>query len=142
MCHVCIICFLDFVGNRIENMVGVCNSLIAYKKVDIQYIKIYIYIYTGYQWSNRNSLDSTSAFHVFFFFSRVFGGMRLLFMHCCMNSNRKCWLFHGEQLSMHRSRTHKFHFSATFSLKMDSTVLFTHLKNILLQCFQFSVFSF
>ena len=35
---------------------------------------------------------------------------------------------------------HKFHFSATFSLKMSPTVLFTHLKIILLQ--YFSVFSF
>ena len=39
-------------------------------------------------------------------------------------------------------RTHKFHFSTTFSLKMSPTVLFTYLKIILLQCFQFSVFSF
>ena len=38
------------------------------------------------------------------------------------------------------SQTHKFHFSTTFSLKMDPTILFTHLKIILLQCF--SVFSF
>ena len=38
--------------------------------------------------------------------------------------------------------THKFHFSVTFSLKMGPTTLFTHLKIILLQCFQFSVFSF
>ena len=44
--------------------------------------------------------------------------------------------------------THKFHFSATFSLKMDSMILFTYLKIILLQyfsvfcfIFQFSVFS-
>ena len=37
--------------------------------------------------------------------------------------------------------THKHHFSATFSLKMGPTVLFTHLKIILLQCFQFSAVS-
>ena len=37
--------------------------------------------------------------------------------------------------------SHKLHFSATFSLKNDPIVLFTHLKIILLQCFQFSVFS-
>ena len=39
--------------------------------------------------------------------------------------------------------TYKFHFSSIFSLKMDLTVLFTYLKIILLQCFQFlvSVFS-
>ena len=41
---------------------------------------------------------------------------------------------------MHCSLTHKFHFSATFSLKMGPTVLFTHLKIILLQ--YFSIFSF
>ena len=39
--------------------------------------------------------------------------------------------------SVHCLQTHKFHFSATFSLKMGLTVLFTHLKNILLQYFQF-----
>ena len=44
--------------------------------------------------------------------------------------------------SVYCLRTNKFHFSVTFSLKMDLTVLFTHLKIILLQCFQFSVFSF
>ena len=35
---------------------------------------------------------------------------------------------------------HKFHFSATFSLKMGPTILFTYLKIILLQFF--SIFSF
>ena len=33
--------------------------------------------------------------------------------------------------------THKLHFSATFSLKMGPMTLFTHLKIISLQCFQF-----
>ena len=62
MCHVCIICFLDFVGNRIENMVGVCNSLIAYKKVDIQYINIYIYIQviSGVTSKSNNTLIFTT----------------------------------------------------------------------------------
>ena len=44
--------------------------------------------------------------------------------------------------SVHCSRTHKHHFSVTFSLKMDLMVLFIHLKIILLQYFQFSVFNF
>ena len=43
---------------------------------------------------------------------------------------------------VHCLRTHKFHFSTIFSLKLGSTALFTHLKIILLQCFRFSVFSF
>ena len=38
--------------------------------------------------------------------------------------------------------THKLHFSATFSLKMGLTALFTHFKIILLQYFQFSIFNF
>ena len=38
---------------------------------------------------------------------------------------------------VHCSWTHKFHFSVTFSLKIGLTILFTHLKIILLQCFQF-----
>ena len=54
--------------------------------------------------------------------------------------SRNIWLFlwtvHGVQCSW----THKFHFSVIFSLKMGPTVLFTHLKIILLH--YFSVFSF
>ena len=38
---------------------------------------------------------------------------------------------------VHCSWTHKFHFSQFFLLKMGPTVLFTYLKNISLQCFQF-----
>ena len=52
-------------------------------------------------WLSAN-LDSTYCVCVYwscvfilfiFFFSRVFGGMRLLFNEQCMNSSRKCWLF-------------------------------------------------
>ena len=39
--------------------------------------------------------------------------------------------------SVHCSRSHKLHFSATFLFKMGPTALFTHLKIISLQCFQF-----
>ena len=62
--------------------------------------------------------------------------------YCSMNSNRKCWLSAVNSVHMHCLRTHKFHFLSIFSLKMGPTSLFTHLKIILLQCFQFSVFSF
>ena len=47
------------------------------------------------------------------------------------------WIVH--RCTIHR--THKPHFSATFSLKMGSTVLFIHSNIILLQYFQFSVIS-
>ena len=38
--------------------------------------------------------------------------------------------------------SYKLHFLSTFSLKMGLTILFIHLKIILLQCFQFLVFNF
>ena len=38
---------------------------------------------------------------------------------------------------MNYSRSHKLHFLAIFLLKMGPTTLFTHLKIISLQCFQF-----
>ena len=57
-----------------------------------------------------------------------------------------CWAVIFD-ISMHQwipctvHETHKNHFSATFSLKMSLTALFTYLKIILLQCFQFSAVS-
>ena len=52
--------------------------------------------------------------------------------YCLLNINSKCWLSAMNSARMHYSRTHKLHFSVTFSLKMGPTVLFTHLKIILL----------
>ena len=90
--------------------------------------------------------DENFCVCVFFFFFMLFWAflvLRLLFMHCSMNSSRKLWLFKFFYRSVHIVYclwTHKFHFSATFLLQMGPTVLFTHLKIISLQCF--SVFSF
>ena len=74
-------------------------------------------------------------FCIFFFhaFSPTGGTVHIRYM----NSSHNFW-----PVFMHCSRTHKFHFLSIFSLKMGLTTLFTHLKIILLQCFQFSVFSF
>ena len=63
--------------------------------------------------------------------------VQLLFFFLSRNVWLSSWTMHG----VHCSRTHKFYFSATFSLKMGPIVLFIHLKIILLQYFQFSVFS-
>ena len=64
-----------------------------------------------------------SAFFFFFFFFRV--NSNLTWVHC----SRTVW-----------------HCSCTVyvlkNIKNETTILFTHLKIILLQCFQFSVFSF
>ena len=65
--------------------------------------------------------------------------IRLLFM------NNSCIFLTFEPLFINLwvlctiHRIHKLQFSATFSLKMGHIALFTHLKIILLQCFQFSV---
>ena len=74
-------------------------------------------------------------------------GLDLRFLCCVFTfffflNNRFCWLFNVNNALVYCSRTYKFHFLATFSLKICLTVLFTHLKIILLQCFQFSVFNF
>ena len=64
-----------------------------------------------------------SLFFFFFFFSQL-----QLLTKSSMNS-----------ASVHCLQTHKLHFLTTFSLKMGPIALFTHLKIISLQCFQFSV---
>ena len=73
-------------------------------------------------------ISAASAFPQFFFFS----------------SFQPQWLTRSSVNSalVHCSRSHKLHFLSTFSLKMGPTALFTYLKIILLQYFQFSVFSF
>ena len=74
-------------------------------------------------------ISAASAFPQFFFF---------------FSSFQPQWLTRSfvNSALVHCSWSHKLHFLSTFSLKMGLTVLFTHLKIILLQCFQFSVFSF
>ena len=65
----------------------------------------------------------------------------LFFLFLFYFLSRNVWLFPWTVHIVHCSQTHKFYFSYTFSLKMSPTILFTHLKIILLQCFQFSVIS-
>ena len=72
----------------------------------------------------------------FFFFFFCFHTLLEECGYCSMNSSRKCWLFSVNSTFVHCLRTHKFHFLSIFSLKMGPTVLFTHLKIILLQWFQ------
>ena len=85
------------------------------------------------------NLHVSFFFLFFFFFFTRFGVMRLLFMHCSLNSSRKCLLSIVNSAFVHCSRTHKFHFSATFSLQMGPMVLFTF-KNYFTTVF--SVFNF
>ena len=74
-----------------------------------------------------------------FMFSRVFS-FQFFFFFCF---SRTFWL--SQQWTVHQCTvhgSHKVHFSATFSLKLGLTTLFKHLNIILLQYFQFLVFSF
>ena len=66
-----------------------------------------------------------SPFFIFYFFKAGFVDFQ------CVNS-----------IFVYYLRTYKFHFSITFSLKMSSTTLFTHLKIIFTTVFSVSVFSF
>ena len=91
--------------------------------------------------THRVRLDPRSCrFTLFLFFfsflACVSGGLRLLF-NVDFSTVNSVFMY-----CMYCSRIHKYHFLTIFSLKIGSMVLFTHLKFILLQCFQFSVFSF
>ena len=73
------------------------------------------------------SLFSVFLFLSFFFlFSRISGRQLSLFTH---SSSTVHTLFIGPTTTLFRKKI----------LKMDLTALFTHLKIILLQCFQFSI---
>ena len=72
----------------------------------------------------------------------VLGETRFSFFFFLFLCTRFSW---GTKVTVHTVRLlfkHCFvlftHFSVTFLLKMGSMILFTHLKIILLQCFQFS----
>ena len=74
-----------------------------------------------------------------FFFHAFSPHLRLLFMYGTWTVAATFDHFFVNSISVHCSWTHKFHFLSIFSLKMGSILLFTYLKIILLQCFQFSV---
>ena len=101
------------------------------KPAKYQY-KIHIHIY-------RRILLNINVFNLpnilFFFQVRVFSSLFFPQPQLLTKSSMS-------SASVHCSRTHKLHFSTIFSLKMGLMALFTHLKIILLQCFQFSIFSF
>ena len=70
------------------------------------------------------------TFPFFFFFSKIWI-VTALFMHMDSLYRRQSALFTGPTTTLFRKKI----------LKMNRMTLFTHLKIILLQCFQFSVFS-
>ena len=91
--------------------------------------------------------DAFAFFSSFFFFFNMFWDKFYYYGYCSCTVHEQqpqsltCQTIFSQSVhTVHCSRNHKFHFSATFSLKIGPTVLFIYLKIILLQCF--SVFSF
>ena len=90
----------------------------------IRYMCVYIYICDRLDYTYSCVYVSKTMFFFSFFFFFFFQPQQLTLS--TVNS-----------ASVHCLRSHKVHFSATFLLKMGPTALFTHLKIISLQCFQF-----
>ena len=84
-------------------------------------------------WAYRANAFWVSCFFFFFFFSTRMNSNNTILAHGFTVQETKC--------TVHKTYNH-FILKKIYILKMGPTALFTHLKIILLQCFQFSVFSF
>ena len=112
------------------------NCIVVVLQIFLQYL--------GYVWVRRLRLRLRLRFSVPFFFTRYgtnFTVTATVHALCEQQPQSLTYqtIFSQSVHIVYCSRIHKFHFSATFSLKVGLTVLFIHLKIILLQCF--SVFS-
>ena len=90
--------------------------------------------HSGVVWITEKQRILRMHFLSLFFFLAVIFDFSVTALFTQQN---RWWTMHNNG-SVHCSRDHKPHFLVTFSLKMGFTTLFTHLKIILLQCFQFS----
>ena len=117
---VCAFCLLFFflVSRVFWLSVNIVHTSVLFNNLLIKISPTILYI--GVVWIQRHThVLLKSAFSLFFF--------KPAFVN----------FFTVNSISVHCLRTHKLHFSVTFSLKMDTTVLFTHLKIISFQYFQF-----
>ena len=121
-----VLIFLTFIVDPIINLI--CEIHIHHKYVEKEH---HVTILQKYLISPSLPL---------FLLTRIKGefGFGLLCPRFAFNAFQTFFFFWQLHL-LYCSWIHKFHFSATFSLKMSSMALFTYLKIILLQCFQFSV---
>ena len=97
-----------------------------------------------YTWLGKNydKVDDGIVF-CFFFLVRKMDDEIVVHYRLCLDSTFAFFFFKADfvdfltvnNVSVHCLWTHKHHFSTTFSLKTGLTVLFTHLKIILLQYF-------
>ena len=113
-----------------EKRPTICSKmLLTWQEFDL----IWFFIFLFFIWRRKRiwfstRLDTTTSVCVlaffFFFLRRAFH----VIMHCSMSL-------------VHCLRDPQTSFSVKLSLQMGLTALFTYLKNILLQCFKFVVFS-
>ena len=94
-------------------------------------------LHFGTIWIHVCCILSFCVFPSFFFSPCLIPQHAVLFMYGIWTVTTTFDRSSVNSASVHCSRTHKFHFLSIFSLKMGPTALFTHLKIILLQCFQF-----
>ena len=127
------------------------KSLIIAKWIHYYYLRaerLYM-VDLGWVWIARLVFGVYVFPSFFFFFLHAFVSLRLLFMYCSMNSSCKLWLsiFFSQSVHIvHYLWTHKFHFSAIFSLKNGSHGTIYTFKNYFATVFfsfqfQFSFFS-
>ena len=134
---------------RREKFLGKQNKIyIFYNTTTLQFylqncivVVLQIFLqYLGYVWVRRLCLRLRFFFHAFW-------DKFCCYSYCSCTVHKQqpqsltCQTIFSQSVHIvYYSRIHKFHFSATFSLKIGPTVLFIHLKIILLQCF--SVFNY
>ena len=117
-----------------RTMLNLPFSLVVYLFIIIYYLML-VWI----QCLLRCVFSVAFSFFFFFFWHAIKKIVRLLFMHCSWTVAALfdfSTIFSTSVGPMNSAWIQKSHFLAIFSLKMGLTILFTHLKIILLQCFQ------
>ena len=122
--------FLCFVPWNCYKWNRVQRSWIAINEISFKPCLTYNIVWVLCLFLKKNPAFCLSRFAFFFFFKIFF----IQPHHLIKSSVNSAFV--------HCSWTHKFHFLATFSLKMSHTTLFTHLKIIFVTVFSVSIFSF
>ena len=107
------------------------------------WVLLWCYCPFGLGWSCVRICEFTfCSFFLFFFFHAFQRVMQLLFMHCSLNSSRKCWLFHGEQCIHALFTDPQISLFSNFFIKNGSHNTIHTFKNYFAIVFSVSVFSF
>ena len=111
--------------------------------LEYAYVNVHIFVYNGAVWIEIIPAF-TVAFFIFYFTSSMWTQLPVGPVDCARDPHHFQRPHIGPAIALpvgpvYYSRDPQSQFSATFSLKIGPTILFTYLKIILLQCFQFSV---